>query len=55
LQGKPAGTGLGLAICRTIVEHHGGAIAVDDAPGGGACFTVRLPKLALALAPVAAQ
>lgn len=34
LSGKPAGTGLGLAIAKRIVEHLGGGIGVDDAPGG---------------------
>jgi signal transduction histidine kinase len=38
-----AGTGLGLAICKTIVERHGGAIAVADNPGGGTCFQFTLP------------
>ncbi len=42
---KPAGqgTGLGLAVCHTIVERLGGTIAADDAPEGGARFTIRLP------------
>jgi two-component system sensor histidine kinase BaeS len=38
-----AGAGLGLAICRVLVEAQGGTIAADDAPGGGARFTVLLP------------
>jgi len=40
---RPNGTGLGLAVARQIVEAHGGRIDVADHPGGGACFTVRLP------------
>ena len=37
------GTGLGLAICKRIVEEHGGGIAIGEAPGGGALFTIMLP------------
>lgn len=37
------GTGLGLAICRKIAEGHGGSIVASNVPGGGACFTLRLP------------
>lgn len=37
------GLGLGLAIARRIVEGHGGRIGVEDAPGGGARFLIRLP------------
>ena len=37
------GAGLGLAIARSIVEAHGGAMAVDSAPGEGTRFTFTLP------------
>ena len=40
---KGSGSGLGLAIARRIVELHGGTLAVDDAPGGGARFILALP------------
>jgi signal transduction histidine kinase len=36
------GVGLGLAICKTIIEAHHGEIWVEDNPGGGSVFTVRL-------------
>jgi len=42
------GGGLGLAICRSIVERHGGSIAVASPSGGGTAFTMRLP---LAMGP----
>jgi Na+/proline symporter/signal transduction histidine kinase len=48
LTAKPDGSGLGLAISRMIVEHFGGRAGVDDAPGGGATFTVWLPREAAA-------
>ncbi|HVS53522.1 MAG TPA: HAMP domain-containing sensor histidine kinase [Opitutaceae bacterium] len=38
------GLGLGLSLVKAIVEAHGGSVAVDDAPGGGARFTLRLPR-----------
>ena len=37
------GAGLGLAIARQIVELHGGALAVESAPGEGASFSFVLP------------
>ncbi|MFZ5445615.1 MAG: ATP-binding protein [Myxococcota bacterium] len=36
------GTGLGLAVSRNIVASHGGALTVEDAPGG-ATFVVTIP------------
>jgi signal transduction histidine kinase len=41
--GAIPGSGLGLAITRKAVVAHGGAIAVEGAPGGGTVFTVTLP------------
>lgn len=45
---KPAGsgTGLGLNIVYRLVTKYAGTIHVDDAPGGGARFVVRLPAVA---------
>jgi signal transduction histidine kinase len=40
---KP-GAGLGLYISRGLVEAHGGTIAVDEAPGGGAEFSFTIPR-----------
>ncbi len=40
---ETGGSGLGLAIARGIVEQHGGAIAIGDAPGRGARVTITLP------------
>lgn len=40
---KPQGTGLGLSISRSIVEAHGGKIAAEPSPSGGALFRFALP------------
>jgi two-component system sensor histidine kinase BaeS len=47
-RGDPArnrggGSGLGLAIVKQWIEAHGGRIWVENGPGGGAQFTLRLP------------
>ena len=42
---KERGTGLGLAIVHAIVEHHGGRIEVESAPGA-TTFTIWLPSAA---------
>ncbi|MEA2315185.1 MAG: two-component system, OmpR family, sensor kinase [Solirubrobacteraceae bacterium] len=39
-----AGAGLGLSIAQAVVESHEGQISASNASGGGALFSVRLPK-----------
>jgi len=38
-----AGTGLGLAVSRRLADLMGGSLDVEDTPGGGATFVLRLP------------
>jgi two-component system sensor histidine kinase KdpD len=40
------GVGLGLAICKAVVDAHRGRIRAANAPGGGAEFTLTLPRRA---------
>jgi signal transduction histidine kinase len=42
---KAKGSGYGLFLARRIVEEHGGTIAVESRPGGGALFQIKLPVL----------
>ncbi|AKU18745.1 hypothetical protein VV02_08120 [Luteipulveratus mongoliensis] len=39
------GSGLGLAIAAAIVQSHGGTVHVEETPGGGATFIVRIPQV----------
>ena len=38
------GTGLGLYLCRQVAGVLGGTLSLDEAPGGGCCFTLTLPS-----------
>lgn len=40
---KPGSAGLGLALVERIARAHGGAVAAQNCPDGGAAFTLRLP------------
>ncbi|HJX51270.1 MAG TPA: ATP-binding protein [Polyangia bacterium] len=43
LRSTQKGMGLGLTICHSVVQKHGGAIAVESMPGKGTMFDVFLP------------
>lgn len=43
-EGVEGGTGLGLWLCSEIIDQHGGTIEAANRDGGGARFTVRLPR-----------
>ncbi|TVR37099.1 MAG: PAS domain-containing sensor histidine kinase [Nitriliruptor sp.] len=43
MQASP-GTGIGLSLVRRFVEAHGGCVHLDERPGGGARFTIELPR-----------
>jgi signal transduction histidine kinase len=41
---RAGGSGLGLAIARGIAQQLGGTLVADNRPGGGARFTLTVPK-----------
>ena len=41
---EAGGLGLGLSICKSILELHKGYISVENLPGKGASFTLKIPR-----------
>ena len=41
---KTYGLGLGLPYCRRVAEAHGGKLSLSQTPGGGATFTIEVPR-----------
>ncbi|HSE31347.1 MAG TPA: ATP-binding protein [Pyrinomonadaceae bacterium] len=41
---KAKGHGVGLALSHRVISEHGGTLTAENASGGGAIFTVRLPQ-----------
>jgi two-component system phosphate regulon sensor histidine kinase PhoR len=49
------GTGLGLSIVKHVLQRHDATLAIDSAPGEGACFTVTFPEFRVQTAPTPSQ
>lgn len=47
------GTGLGLPLVKTMIELHGGSLAIESRPGAGSTFTLRFPPERTTLAKAA--
>jgi signal transduction histidine kinase len=41
---RSGGFGIGLWVVKSICVAMGGTVAVESAPGEGACFSIRLPR-----------
>ena len=52
---RPAGTGLGLPISREIIDHLGGRLWVQSAPGAGATFSFTLPMATVGSVAIGAE
>jgi signal transduction histidine kinase len=45
--GRSGGTGLGPATAAAAARAHGGTVAYEERPGGGAAFRLRIPTAVL--------